>query len=410
MMVLARLFTPDIFGTVAAVAVFFAFFRLISEASLAPAVVNLRDMTAVSRDGIFSLTLCFGITLASLFQLFGPLLLRFYSIPRLNEVVSYAAVAIMFQIFSTLPNALLQRDRAFSLIARTGIMSEVISTTAVIALARCVDPLHALASKSAFSAATMFVLAWRYAQFTEFGRPYFGRNFSAIKLLLKFSSYQLAFNFVNYFSRNLDTILVGKHMGPSVLAGYDKAYKLMQYPLLVLSFALTPAIQPVMREFGSDGLVVSNVYSRFCLNLSLPALVVALGIFLFPAELVQMVFGSQWGSVAPIVQILALSLPVQVVMATSGSFFQAMNSPHFLFLSGLLSAFVMVFAIVAGVTAGDVELLCWYLVFALHINYVQVALILYILVFDVPLTPHFPKMSLAFWPSFLTSCILFLRS
>lgn len=392
MMILARLFTPEAFGTVAAVMVFFLFFQLMAEAGLGPAIINLDSLAPVDRDGLFGLTLSIGLVLAILFAALAPVFLIFYQLPRVDEVVPYIAVSLLFFAASIVPNALLLREQAFFRIANAGLAAELLSTLATIALAQLIDPLHALAAKGAVSAATLFGVAWYFSGKTELGRPIPGRKFSAIKPLLGFSVYQFGFNFINYFSRNLDNILVGKYMGAGMLGVYDKSYQLMKYPLMLLTFAMTPAIQPVIRKHAGDPLQVEAIHRDFTFKLSLIGAAAGLAMYVLADWVVLIALGNQWSDVIPIIRILAIAIPVQVVLSTSGSFFQAMNRADLLFLSGTLSAIVMVGAIVAGIIQRDIELLCWCLVAAFHINFVQAYYYMYRKVFKAPLRFHLIRM------------------
>lgn len=392
LMILARLFTPEAFGTVAAIMVFFLFFQLMAEAGLGPAIINLDSLAPADRDGLFGLTLSIGLVLAILFAALAPVFLIFYQLPRVNEVVPYIAVSLLFFAASIVPNALLLREQAFFRIANAGLAAELLSTLATIALAQLIDPLHALAAKGAVSAATLFGVAWYFSGKTELGRPMPGRKFSAIKPLLGFSGYQFGFNFINYFSRNLDNILVGKYMGAGMLGVYDKSYQLMKYPLMLLTFAMTPAIQPVIRKHAGDPLQVEAIHRDFTFKLSLIGAAAGLAMYVLADWVVLIALGNQWSDVIPIIRILAIAIPVQVVLSTSGSFFQAMNRADLLFLSGTLSAIVMVGAMVAGIIQRDIELLCWYLVAAFHINFVQAYYYMYRKVFKAPLRFHLIRM------------------
>lgn len=363
-----------------------------AEAGLGPAIINLDSLTAVDRDGLFGLTLSIGLVLAVLFAALAPVFLMFYQLPRVDEVVPYIAVSLLFFAASIVPNALLLREQAFFRIANAGLAAELLSTLATIALAQFIDPLHALAAKGAVSAATLFAVAWYFAGRTELGRPMPGRKFSAIKPLLGFSGYQFGFNFINYFSRNLDNILVGKYMGAGMLGVYDKSYQLMKYPLMLLTFAMTPAIQPVIRQHAGDRKKVEEIHRDFTFKLSLVGAAAGLAMYVLADWVVLLALGNQWSDVIPIIRILAIAIPVQVVLSTSGSFFQAMNRADLLFLSGALSAMVMVSSIVVGVIARDIELLCWCLVAAFHINFVQAYYYMYKKVFFAPLHHHLIRM------------------
>jgi PST family polysaccharide transporter len=392
MMALARIFAPDVFGTVAAIIVFFTFFQVMAEAGLGPAIINAEKLLPEDRDGLFGLTITIGAALAVAFGSLGQVFLSFYQLPRVDEVVPYVGVSLFFFAAAVVPTGLLLREQAFFRIANAGVVGELVSTCCTIGLWFLIDPLHALAAKSAVSAATLFFASWYFAAETEFGRPCPGKKFSAIKPLLGFSSYQFGFNFINFFSRNLDNILVGKYMGATPLGFYDKAYQLMKYPLMLLTFAMTPAIQPVIRKYAGDRKMVEVVHRDFAFKLSLIGSMAGLMMFLLADWVVMVLLGDQWEQVVPIIRILAIAIPVQVVLSTSGSFFQAMNRADLLFLSGILSAVVMVSAILIGVMARDLELLCWCLVGAFHVNFIQAYYYLYKKVFGVALYRHFIRM------------------
>ncbi|WP_341743227.1 oligosaccharide flippase family protein [Azonexus hydrophilus] len=392
MMILARIFTPEIFGTVAAIMVFFVFFQLMAEAGLGPAIINLQQMDAEDRDGLFGLTIIIGLLLAILFAALGPLFLMFYQLPRVDEVVPYIAISLLFFSTCIVPNALLLREQAFFSIANGGLLAETLSTAATIILAQLIDPLHALAAKGAFSAATQFLVIWYFSGKTEIGRPLPGRKFSAIKPLLGFSSYQHGFNFINYFSRNLDNILVGKYMGASALGVYDKAYQLMRYPLLLLTFAMTPAIQPVLRKYAGDYHKVEEIHQDFTFKLSLLGVIAGFLVYILADLMVSILLGSNWSEVIPIIKILAISIPVQVVLSTSGSFYQAMNKADLLFHCGIFSSIVVTISVLIGIFLKNIEILCWGLVAAFHLSFVQAYYYMYKKVFFSQVRRFFIRM------------------
>jgi len=394
LMILARIFTPETFGVVASIAVFFVFFQLMAEAGLGPAIINQDKLSPDERDGIFGLTLVLGLLLGIAFYLLAPVFESFYAISGVSSVVPFVAVALFFFAASIVPNAVLLRQQSFYKIAIAGFLAEVVSTAGVIALTFEVEPLIALAAKGAISAATMATTVWVLSVSTEFGRPVPRKNFAAIRPLLNFSGYQFGFNFINYFSRNLDNILVGKYLGASVLGVYEKAYQLMKYPLMLLTFAMTPAIQPVIRKHASDPVKVEEIHRDFIFKLSMVGVLASVLMFSLAEWIVFILLGKQWNEVIPIIQILALAIPVQVVLSTSGSFFQAMNRPDLLFISGTLSATVMVSGIVIGIWQHDLLLLCWLLVVAFHINFIQAYFFLYRHVFKKSATNFYLKM----WP------------
>jgi len=389
---LARLFAPDLFGTVAAIMVFFAFFQLISEVGLGPAVVNINTLAPADRNGIFGLTLLIGVGMTLLFFALSPVFVGFYNLPRVGEVIPYVAVSLFFSAAGILPNAFLMRQQAFFHMAVSGLCGQVAATLATVLLMQVIDPLHALAAKALVGAMVGFMAAYYFSASTEFGRPMWGAKLAAIKPLLSFSMYQFGFNFINYFSRNLDNILVGKYLGAGSLGIYEKAYQLMAYPLQLLTHAFTPAIQPVLRQYANDVEKIEHIHRDFTFKLSLLGAVAGLAIFLLAEVIVRVALGPNWAGVVPLIHVLAIAIPVQIVLSTSGSFFQTMNRPDLLFISGFLSAIVMVAAIVWGIVQRDMIAMAWALVAAFHFNFFQAYFLMYSRIFKVNLIRFFARM------------------
>ena len=381
MMLLARVFTPEQFGIIASVAVFSTFFQMLSEAGLGPSIINVDALEKTDRNGIFGLTVIVGLCVGLLFYLATPIIVDFYKIEALEQIIPYTSVGLFFFTCSIVPMAFLLREQLFFNISVIGLASEIVSTGTTIIISKVTDPLHALASKPLVLSATSFLLAYLFSSKTEFGRPIFGTKFSAIKPLFSFSAYQFSFNLVNYFTRNLDNILVAKYMGASYLGVYDKAYQIMRYPLMLLTFAMTPAIQPVIRKYANDLEMVEVIHRDFTFKLSIAGAVVALMIFVFSEQMVLVLLGSSWSEVVPLIKILALAIPVQVVLSTSGSFFQALNRTDLLFACGVFSSIITAGGIVWGILQRDLTVLSWSIVITFHINFILAYCVLYIVIF-----------------------------
>lgn len=377
LMVLARLFKPEQFGLVAEIQVFYVFFQLLADGGLAPAIIGLNKLDPVDRDGMFGLTILIGVALGLIFLLLTPVFVWFYHIDELSLVVPCIAVAVLFNAWSILPNALLQRQQAFYQLALSTLIGEVVALASVYMLRTSMDPVQALSMRLPIIALVNFLLLQGFSGKTDFGRPMLGWKFTAVRPLLSISGYQLAFNFVNYFSRNLDNILVGKFMGPAALGLYDRSYQLMRYPLQLLTYAMTPAIQPALRSRSHDVDYIKKVHLDLAFKLSLLGMAAATGMYFLAKPIVLIAFGVQWMHAVPTIQLLALIIPVQVVLSTSGSFYQTFGRTDLLFKCGLFSAGTNVLAIVAGVWLGTLESLCWAMFISFHVNFVQCYYVMY---------------------------------
>lgn len=373
--VLARLLTPKEFGVIAIVMVFISFFQLLSDFGIGPAIIQNKDLSKNDIQSIFTFSILFGAVLASLFFIVAPFISDFYNEPGLEKIGKLLSLAILFYSFSVVPQALNYKKLLFKQVGIISVAVQIVTGSIAILFAWNGFSYYALVIKSIFDGLFIFIgnymlspvsLSWKI-------------NFSSISKIGRFASFQFLFNFINYFSRNADNLLIGKYFNAASLGYYDKAYKLMMMPVANLTNVITPVLQPILSEFQNDKKRIYDAYLRVVKLLA--AIGFPLSVFLFFAapEIIHILFGPQWVESIPIFKILALTVGIQIVLSSSGSIFQAANRTDLLFLSGFLSAIMMVGGIVIGVFIGKTLLAVGYALYiAFIINFFQAYYILII--------------------------------
>lgn len=373
----ARIFTPQEFGVIASIQVFVLFFQLLSEVGIGPAIINEDEFNSEQRDGVFTVTLLIGFFLFILFYAFSFVLnILFHGVDYQN-ITMYICFGIFFNSLNILPTTAFNKDTRFIELSVISIITEVIAFAVVYSLYNLNYGILALAARSSVQGGVRFILTWYKSKDTELGRAYFGSQIHHIKKILSFSLYQFGFNFINYFSRNLDNILVAKFFGMTSLGAYDKAYQLMRYPLMLTTSALAPAIQPVLTKHRYDIDLIVKEHNTLTRRLTIVSIPVSLFINLNSESIVLFLFGHQWLDVVPIIEVFCFMIPIQAVLSSSGSFFQVINKPKLLFISGTFSAFFNVAAILFGVYMGDVYHISISLVFSFFVNFAQSYYILF---------------------------------
>ena len=157
------------------------------------------------------------------------------------------------------------------------------------------------------------------------------------------------FNVINYFSRNLDKLVIGKKLGMNQLGYYQKSYSLMMLPLQNITAVITPVIHPIFSDFQNDINKLASGYEKIIRLLAFIGLPLTVGLFFTAKELTLIFFGPQWMPSVPVFKILAISAGVQVILSSSGSIFQASGDTKSLFVCGLFSSILNVSGILFGV-------------------------------------------------------------
>ncbi|MEE3878778.1 oligosaccharide flippase family protein [Vibrio sp. YYF0003] len=376
----ARLFSPEDFGVIATYYIFMMFFQLIGDVGIGPAIINHKNFCSQRRDGVFSITLLLGICTATIFFYFSFFIGYYYDFEpsKTNEsVIIVISLSLFFNTCTTIPITAFNKDAKFVLLSMLIIIAEVISFLVVFLLYKYKFGVVALASRYLAFSVCKFCLLWLFSNKTTVGRPVLGTKISYFLEILSFSLYQLGFNAINFFSRNIDNLLIAKFFGMHALGIYDKSYQLMRYPLLLTTFAMTPAIQPILTKYRDNKSYIIKEHNSLAKKLFYISTLCSVFLFVNSKSIVFTLFGSDWLEVSQYIKVFSFIIPVQAVLSTSGAFFQVVNKPKLLFLSGVLSAIINVSFIVLGVMLGDAIYVAKMLVISFTINF----FITYVLLF-----------------------------
>lgn len=356
-MVLARILTPEEHGTVAVVTVFTSFFAILADMGISTAIVQYKDLQKRDFSALFFFSVLLGCALTALFCAISYPISVIYNDHQLLPLCLVASLSVLFNTLNMVPNGVLLREKKFKTISVRLVAVSVLAGICAIVLAKCGFGCYALAWNAILTA--MFVFLWNWA--TTKILPTNVHFIAPLKKIFRFSAFQGAFSIINYFARNFDNILIGATMGAAKLGYYDKAYKLMQYPLNYLTGIFSSVLQPYLSEYQND---MSKLYSSWlgiCRILAAVGMFVAAFFFCFAEEIIFVMFGNQWNFAASALVGLSVSIGIQMVNSTSGAIFQSAGRTDSLFKSGLICTFISLVAIVAGVASESIEILGYFI-------------------------------------------------
>ena len=202
------------------------------------------------------------------------------------------------------PNALLYKQKRFRFIAMRNLCVQgSVGTIAVIA-ALSGAGIYALLINPIVSSIVLFIVNLREHPL----RVRWTAGLQPLRTIFAFSAYQFSFNVINYFTRNLDKLLIGKYMGMSPLGFYEKSYRLMMLPLQNITNIISPVMHPIFSDFQHDLRKLSESYLKVVRVLAWIGFPLAAVLYFTAPELILLIFGSQWEASVPVFRILALSV------------------------------------------------------------------------------------------------------
>ena len=343
--VLARLLTPPEYGIVAIVMVFITFFTYLADFGIGPALIQNKDLKKEDIESIFTVSVLIAITLSVLFYLSAGTISRFYDNPELLNIARWLSLSVLIFTVNVVPSALNKKELKFKQLGIISVVVQVVSGVIAVILALLGFSYYALIFKAIISGTFLFIGSY----YLNPVKPAFHIQWASILKIWKFSTYQFMFNFINYFSRNTDNLLIGKFFGSAMLGYYDKAFSLMLMPVQNLTHVITPVLHPVLSGYQDHK---DKIYSSF---LTLARILTTIGfplsvlLYFAGEEIVYLFYGSQWTQSVPVFQILATIIGLEILLSSTGSFFQSANRTDLLFVSGVLTSTLIVLGVLYGI-------------------------------------------------------------
>ncbi|EDY96715.1 polysaccharide biosynthesis protein [Phocaeicola plebeius DSM 17135] len=354
--ILARLLSPEDFGVVAVSTVLIAFFTLFTDMGIGPAIIQKQDLTKEDFNSIFSFTIWGGLILAILFFITSYPIGIFYKKDSLVLICQILSINLLFAAWNIVPNALINKNKRFKFIAKRTLTLQVISGIISVFSAFNGLGIYSLLISPILTAVGVFIL--NYKEYPLEFKLHIHTN--SLKKIFSYSSYQFLFNFINYFSRNLDKLIIGRYFSMHDLGYYEKSYRLMMLPLQYVTNIITPVMHPILTSLQNDYKNLTDKYNsiiKLLATISFP-----LGIFLYFAanDIIYIVYGNRWENAIPVFQILALSLPLQMILSTTGAIYQAAGKTNWLFYGGVSNTcFTVLGFIIASVYFKTIEAMAW---------------------------------------------------
>jgi O-antigen/teichoic acid export membrane protein len=305
---LARIIGPEPFGIVAQAMVYIGVVGLLLDQGFSSALIQRRRLEKDLPGAVVTVNLVIGAVLSLATLAVAPLWADFMSTPQLTLVLAVLAPGLLIRAFAITPRALLLREMAFRRIGIADVGSALVGGVLGVVVAELGGSYWALVVQTLSTDVLLAVLLLLGA-----GR-WPNLRLRVLRLIVGFSGRAFAAGLlINSVSRNIDSLLIGRYLGPEPLAFYGLANRLLLLPVRLVSTTIGGVLFPAFSRLAGDlGTLRTELAraTRVIADLALPAMAL---VSAAAPQLIQVLFGKEWLPAVPIVQVLALAGALQTV-------------------------------------------------------------------------------------------------
>ncbi len=303
--ILARFLTPEQFGLMALVTVVIGFSQAFVDMGMSNAIIHKQTNCQLHLSTLFWLTILAGICITGLVFISASWVTNFYEAPELQPLIQLVSLAFVISALGSQYKVLFQKELQFKVIAIVELCSVCCAFIVAISMAVLNFGVYALVvaniTMTLVSSMLFFILGTRSIYV-----PKFHFRWHEARGYVGFGAYQMGERTINYFSANIDKILIGKFLGVGDAGIYNLAWQLINFPLRKINPMVNKVAMPIYGRVQQDNKLIDTYY---CLTMIIISMMVApftVYLSFFSELVVEVVYGNDWISASPVVSILAV--------------------------------------------------------------------------------------------------------
>lgn len=302
-MILARLLTPDDYGTIALLTIFISISQVFVDSGFGNALIQKKNATEEDFNSVFYLSLVVASLVYGILFCIAPWVSRFYNTPELIPLLRFLGLSLIFNAVNSIQNAELSRKLLFHLSFRISLIGVVASALTGVTLAYLGYGPWALAWSTMANAIVGVITRWYFIAW----RPKLIFSWRAIKGLFAFGWKLTVSALLDVGYMNLSGLLIGKFYSRADIAFVTKGRMIPQMAMDSINGTLGRVAFPALAQLQDQRDKVRETMRRMMTSSTFFVFPLMTGIAVCAPSLIPLLFGDQWLPAIPYVQLTCLT-------------------------------------------------------------------------------------------------------
>ncbi len=344
--VLARLIAPQDFGLMGIALLIVSGLEALSTPDLSSALIQKKGDIREYLNSLWTCQIIRGLLISLILIICAPFLAEFFKSPESINVIRIVSLGIIFRA-ATNPG-MLQFQKNIEFRPRFIMVSSASIAGAVISIVFAViwQNVWALVTGILFSALSSCISSYVLSSF----RPKMEFAVDKVAEMIKFGGWLWLAGILIFCVTQGDDLVVSQLLGTQMLGYYQMAFWLANLPATQISHVLQQVSFPAYSEMQNDKNRLIAGFSKTLQGTLIISLPYAIMIFMLAEPITDLVFGSQWKPMVPVLKVLCVAGVFRCASSTIGPLLMAIGKPKMI-TSGqvvrliVLAATIVVFTI-----------------------------------------------------------------
>lgn len=346
--ILTRFLDRADFGHFALLTSALSFIQLFSDFGISVALLHRTEISRIAHASLYWLSLLSSLLIYGIFYLLTPLVATYFQEPVLNQLLPVAGLSIIITAIGNQYRILALKDLKYRYLAIVSIVGNTLSLIIAVLLALSGwgvwSLVTAMLAGNVLMQLTFFIAGNRNRQY----RLSFQWSMRAIKPYWDIGKYTMGGELINYFTREIDIILIGRLSDAATLGAYSLAKQLVQKPGRLINQVISLASMPLLPKFQHD---IPELKKHFLNTVQAISTVMALlyGLFfIFAGQIVLIVYGTEYIFLADTCRIFSFFFFWRLIIRFNGNLIIATGKTRLTLLMNTLTFPLMALGVIFG--------------------------------------------------------------
>lgn len=301
--ILARILSPEYYGTIALVMVFTTILQVFVDSGLGTALIQKKDADDLDFSSVFFFNMFMCVVLYIVMYIASPYIAAFYNDKGLTPIIRFISLTIIISGVKGIQQAYVSRNMLFKRFFFSTIGGTVASAIIGIFLAYKGYGVWALAIQQVSNTAIDTLILWLTVKW----KPKFMFSFQRLKRLLRFGWKLLVSALLDTIYGNLRNLIIGKKYTSADLAYFDQGDKLPKAIATNINVSIDSVLLPTMSKV-QDKTEAVRTLTRRAIRISVYIVApLMIGFACCADSLVRLVLTDKWLPCVPFIRILSVS-------------------------------------------------------------------------------------------------------
>jgi O-antigen/teichoic acid export membrane protein len=341
--VLARLLTPEAYGTIALVTVFITILQVFIDSGMANALIQKKDADNLDFSTVFYFNVTMCSVLYILMFLVAPLISSFYNDESLTLVVRVLSLTLIISGVKNVQQAYVSRTLQFKRFFFSTLGGTIGAAVLGIAMAYKGFGVWALVAQQLFNATIDTVILWMTVKW----RPQLIFSFERLKGLFSYGWKLLVSSLLDTIYNNIRQLIISKLYTTSDLAQYNRG---KQFPNLIvtnINNSIDSVLLPVLAKEQDNKERIKSMTRRAMKTSTYIMAPLMMGLTFVGEPLVSLILTDKWLPCVPFMRIFCITFMFYPIHTANLNAIKAMGRSDLLLKTEFIKKIVGIIALVS---------------------------------------------------------------